>query len=214
MVAGLIALAIALPRLKKRDFLLFNIGLYFFLYGFRWLIEVPGGWRAVAVVMPDSISWLRDLLTYLIPIPFAAALLNIIGRGLYRSLYWFFIFTISYAVFAIAHDLLYSMGGINTLVYKIVLATWCMIVGINTLLLQVRNNTVIIVLKLTIYSFIICVAFDNLMSMKSLHLSFSLEHLEVLFLFAGMVYIAVKHITGSAKFPLEVPETQDKPSTD
>jgi len=197
LVAGLIAVLSSLSRIKNREFTLLNFGFFFSLYGIRWLIEVPG--IADAFGLPLTMPYLHSFLTYLIPIPFAAFLLNVLGRGLFSSMLWFFISTILYAIAAIIYDLFSTAGALNPSINTVVLAFWCLIGGINVILIQERQKTELKVLKITLSFLFLCLTNDNLVSMQALPWNIRLEHIDILVLFAGMGYISVRRFLSSRK---------------
>lgn len=166
-----------------------NFGSFFFLYGIRWLIEVPA--VANAFGLPQGIAYLHSFLTYIIPIPFSAFLLNVLGRGLFSTMFWFFISTIIYALYAMIHDLFSAGSALNPSINTALLGIWCLVGGVNVILIQEGQKTELKVLKIVLSFLFVCLTNDNLVSMQALPWNFRFEHLDVLVLFAGMGYIAV-----------------------
>jgi predicted tellurium resistance membrane protein TerC len=138
------------------------------------------------------LSFLTLFLTYLIPIPFAAFLFNVLGRGLFSSILLFFISTILYAAGAMIYDLFSTQGPLSPSIGTGVLAFWCMLAGINIILIREQNNPETTVLKFTLFFFLLSLAYDNLVVMNLLPWTFRLEHIDVLVLFTGMAFIAVR----------------------
>jgi hypothetical protein len=192
LASGLLALLVSFPDLRKREFLMFNLGIFFILYGLRWLIETPGILNTLLPLMPRFIPYSHSFLTYLIPIPFSAFLLNFLGRGIHGSMRWFFISTIVYAVAVMIYDLFSSGGALTPSISIYILAFWCLIGGINVVLIQEQNNRNLMVLKVTLSFFFLALAYDNLVTLNVFPWSFRLEHIDILVLFTGMVYIAVR----------------------
>ena len=199
LVAGLIAVLISIPRLKTGEFTLLNLGFFFSLYGIRWLIEIQDVPNFIGVTSPLNLSYLHSFLTYLLPIPFSAFLLNVLGRGLFGSMLWFFISTILYAIAAILYDMFSGQAALNPSISTVVLAFWCIIGGINVILIHDPQKTELKVLKFTLYFLILCLANDNLVTMNAVPWNIRLEHIDIIVLFAGMAYIAVRHYFSPGK---------------
>ena len=197
IVAGLAALALSVPAAKKKEYTLMNLGFFFTLYGLTWLIESPGVDQAVRSVAPRAMPWLHSFLTALIPIPFSAYLVNVFGKGFFSSMRWLYYSTIAYAAFAIAYDLFTPGELLSPTINTVVLAFWCVLGGLNVILVQDRPGSGITVLKVTLYLFFLSLAYDNLIIMGALSWTFRLGHFNILVLFTGMVYIALRRIRSS-----------------
>jgi len=197
LVTGLIAVVVSVSGIKKKEFTLFNFGFFFALYGLRWLVEVPG--VANTIGLSSTMSYLHSFLTYLIPIPLAAFLFNVLGRGLFSSMFWFFISTIVYAIAAVIYDMFSSANALNPSINTVVVALWCLVGGINVILIREQQKTELIMLKIILSFLFLCVTNDNLVSMHALPWSFRMEHIDILVLFAGMGYIAVRRFLSSEK---------------
>ena len=197
LLAGLIALLSFLYRMKNRELILLNFGLFFTIYGIRWLIEIPA--VANATGLPAGMPSFHSFLTYIIPVPFTAFLLNVLGRGLFSSMFWVFISAIIYAIFAIIYSLFTSWDALNPSVNTVVLAFWCLVGGINVILIRERQKTELTVLKVTLSFLFLCLTNDNLVSMHALPWNIRFEHFDILILFAGMGYISVKKFRSSGK---------------
>jgi hypothetical protein len=197
LIAGLVAVLCSLSRIKNREFTLLNFGFFFSLYGIRWLVEVPCISNAIG--LPLTMPYLHSFLTYLIPIPLAAFLLNVLGRGLFNSMLWFFISTIVYAIAAMIYDLFSTGGALNPSINIVVVAVWCLIGGTNVILIKERQKTELKVLKITLSFLFLCLTNDNLVSMHALPWNIRLEHIDILVLFAGMGYIAIRRFLSSRK---------------
>jgi hypothetical protein len=197
LAAGLVAIAFSIPGLRKRDFTLLNLGLFFVLYGLSWLAEIQPSGDTVGSILPLTAPSLHSIFTFLIPVAFSGFLLNVIGRGLYSSMFWFYISTILYAVFGITHDLLYPGNMLNPSINTGVLALWCLGGGINVILLQAKDPG-LKAFKITLYLFVLCLAYDNLVVMNVLPWRFRLQHIDIFVLLAGMAYFTVRHYRASA----------------
>ena len=66
-----------------------------------------------------------------------------------------------------------------------------MIGGINVILIPDQQKKELKVLKITLYFFLLCLAYDNLVILNVVPWKFRLEHIDVSVLFIGMVYIAI-----------------------
>jgi hypothetical protein len=192
LLSGLLALSFSVPRIRKKDYTLLSFGFFLTLYGLRWLNEIPG------VATGLGFPYLHSLLTYLMPIPFSAFLLVVLGRGLFGSMFWFFLSTIAYAVFAVLHDL---PGGqaLSPSINTAVLALWCLVGAINVILIQEGRKTELKVLKITLYFFLLCLAYDNLVVLNVVPWKFRLEHIDILVLVAGMAYVALIRLRETEK---------------
>jgi hypothetical protein len=197
LIAGLTALSAFISRIQKKEFTLLNFGLFFSLYGIRWLIEVPVIVNTLSLSL--SMPLLHSFLTFLIPIPFSAFLFNVLGRGLFSSMIWFFVSTIIYAVFGMIYDLISPGNALDPAINTVVLAFWCLIGGVNVILIRDSQKTESTVLKITLSFLFLCLTNDNLVSMKALPWNFRFEHIDILVLFAGMGYIAVRRMFNPGK---------------
>ncbi len=193
LATGTLGVIIWLLRPEKKDYTIPAMGVFFALYGLRWLLEVTFTENNGVSGWPDERWWAHSLLTYLISIPFAGFMLGLTGPGLFRSMFWFFISTIAYALFAIGHDLLTPGSPLTPSINTAVLALWCLACGINIILID-HHSRELKILKITIYLFIILLAYDNLVSLNLLPWSYRFEHIGILVLFAGMSYIAFRRL--------------------
>jgi hypothetical protein len=99
---GLASILISLFRLKRKDFSLLNFGLFFLIYGIRWLLQTST--IRMAMGLPFPMPYFP--FTYLLVIPLAAFLVDIFGSGPYHSMRWVFRLTVLYAIVATSIDLL------------------------------------------------------------------------------------------------------------
>jgi hypothetical protein len=200
---GLIAILVSLFRLKSKDFSLLNFGLFCAIYGIRWLMETPT--MVTVVGFPFTVPWFHSLLTYLVPIPTSAFLVNIFGRGLYDSMIWFFRSTIVYAVGATLYDVFFAATLSSTSVNPIVVVLWCLVAMVNLIAIKGLPRSELGVLRTVFFFLFFCVANDNLVNMRLLPWSFHFEHIDVMVLCAGMGYIAVRRFFSTEKklFALE-----------
>jgi hypothetical protein len=112
---------------------------------------------------------------------------------------WFFISTIVYAIAAMIYDLFSTGGALNPSINIVVVAVWCLIGGTNVILIKERQKTELKVLKITLSFLFLCLTNDNLVSMHALPWNIRLEHIDILVLFAGMGYIAIRRFLSSRK---------------
>jgi serine phosphatase RsbU (regulator of sigma subunit) len=194
---GLIGVGISLFRLRNKDFTLLNFGVFCFLYGIRWLIEIPT--IVNVITLPLAIPDLHGLLTYLIAIPLSAFLVNVFGRGLYNTLTWFFWSTIIYAVAALAYDAFHTETMAGGSINPIVVVIWCVGGLANLLFIKGQSRSDLRVVRSVFIILFICVTNDNLVSLRLLPWALRLEHLDILVLCFGLGYVAVRRFFSTEK---------------
>ncbi len=188
---GLISIVISLFRLRSKDHSLLNFGLFCFLNGIRWLVEIPT--MKTLVGFPFTFPYFHGLLTYALVIPFTAFLVNIFGRGLYNSMLWVFRSTIVYAVAAIAYDLYRPEPLSDVSITAAVVVLWCFVGIVNILFLRRPRHVELRILRIIFLTTLVYTAIDNLFNIRVLPLGANFEHAGFLVLCIGLGYVAVHH---------------------
>jgi len=188
---GLILIVISLFRLRSKDFSLLNFGLFCFLNGIRWLVEIPI--MKSLVGFPFTFPYFHGLLTYVLVIPISALLVNIFGRGLYDSMLWVFRSTIVYAVAALAYDLLRPEPLSDVSINSIVIVLWCIVWIVNVLFVRKPKHSELHVLRIVFLTTLAYTAIDNLFNIRALPWGVNFEHTIFLVLCFGLGYVAVHH---------------------
>ena len=191
LFVGLIALLASLFRFSKKDFSLFNFGLFSFLYGIRCLMEIPT--MRTLIGFPFTFPYFHGLLTYALTIPFFALIVNIFGRGFYNSLLWLFYSTIVYALVAITIDILRSEALAEVSIYKVVVVIWCIVGITNVIFIRRKDDIELNVLKVAFLITLVAVTIDNVAVLRDIILGVSIEHFSFLILFIGLGFVAVHH---------------------
>ena len=195
VTVGLIAIAASLFRLKGKDFSLLNFGLFSFLYGLRWLTEIPA--MKAIVGFPFTFPYFHGVLTYFVAIPFFALLVNIFGRGLYNSMLWVFYSAIAYALIAIAYDLLNPVPLADVSINRVMVVMWGLIGIINMAFIRRRGDIELNVLRVVFLLIILSFTFDNITALKNYFLSVKLEHPSLILLMIGLGFAALHHTFAS-----------------
>jgi len=193
---GLTAIVISLFRLKSKDFTFLNFGLFCSIYGIRWLIDTPtiitlGG-------LPLHDPFLRGVLTYVLPIPFTAFLVEMFGHGVYNSLVWVFRSTIVYAVAALAYDLFLSSTPAGGSINPAVVVLWCSVWVVNFFILR-KQKFELYVLRGVFVFLILCIANDNLVILRLLPWEVHLTHVGFVALCVGLGFTAARHFFSTEK---------------
>jgi phosphoserine phosphatase RsbU/P len=196
-LVGLISIAISLFRLKSKDHSLLNFGLFCFLNGMRWLVEIPT--MRSLIGFPFTIPYFHGLLTYAIVMPFSAFLVDIFGRGLYDSMLWVFRSTVVYAVAAIVYDLYRPEPLSDVSINPAVVVLWCFVGIVNILFLRRERHIELRVLRIVFLTILVYTAVDNLFNIRVLPLGANLEHAGFLVMCIGLGYVAVHHFFSTEK---------------
>jgi len=194
---GLSTIGVSLFRLRTKEFTLLNFGLFCFIYGLRWLVEIPV--MADLMGFPFASPYFHTLLTYVIPIPTAAFLVNVFNRGLYDSLLWFFRTAVIYAVSATAYDLLFKTNLTNDYINPILVIIWCLVAVVNLIFIKGQQQVELLVLRSVFIFVFLSVANDNLVNMEILPWDIHLEHVDILVLCIGMGFVAVRRFYSNEK---------------
>jgi hypothetical protein len=188
---GLMSIVISLFRLRSKDLSLLNFGLFCFLNGIRWLVEIPT--MKVLVGFPFTVPYFHGLLTYALVIPFSAFLVNIFGRGLFNSMLWVFRSTIAYAIAAIAYDLYRPEPLSDVSIASIVIVLWCLVWIANIIFVKRQRHIELRFLRIMFLAMLVYTAIDNLVNIRSLPWGANLERAGFLLLCFGLGYVAVHH---------------------
>ncbi|MCX6135857.1 MAG: PP2C family protein-serine/threonine phosphatase [Ignavibacteriales bacterium] len=194
---GLISIVISLFRLRSRDLSLLNFGLFCFLNGIRWLVEIPT--MKALVGFPFTVPYFHGLLTYAIVIPFSALLVDLFGRGLYDSMLWVFRSTIVYAVAAVGFDLFRSEPLADVSINAIVIVLWCVVWIGNVVFTRTQQHRELRVLRIVFLTTLVYTAIDNLINIRILLWGVNFEHAVFLVLCIGLGYVAVHHFFSNEK---------------
>jgi phosphoserine phosphatase RsbU/P len=194
---GFILIVISLFRLRSKDLSLLNFGLFCFLNGIRWLVEIPT--MKVLVGFPFTFPYFHGLLTYAIVIPFSALLVDLFGRGLYDSMLWVFRSTLVYAVAAMGYDLFRSEPLSDVAINAIVIVLWCVVWIGNVLFIKRQQHREVRVLRIVFLITLAYTAIDNLINIRILRWGVSFEHAVFLVLCIGLGYVAVHHFFSNEK---------------
>ena len=194
---GFILIVISLFRLRSKDLSLLNFGLFCFLNGIRWLVEIPT--MKTLVGFPFTFPYFHGLLTYAIVIPFSALLVDLFGRGLYDSMLWVFRSTLVYAVAAIGYDLFRSEPLSDVAINAIVIVLWCVVWIGNVLFVRRQQHREVRLLRIIFLTTLAYTAIDNLINIRILRWGVSFEHAVFLVLCIGIGYVAVHHFFSNEK---------------
>jgi phosphoserine phosphatase RsbU/P len=194
---GFILVVISFFRLRSKDLSLLNFGLFCFLNGIRWLVEIPT--MKALVGFPFTFPYFHGLLTYAIVIPFSALLVDIFGRGLYDSMLWVFRSTLVYAVVAIGYDLFRSEPLSDVSINAIVIVLWCLVWIGNVVIIRRQQHREVRVLRIVFLTTLVYTAIDNLINIRILPWGVSFEHAVFLVLCIGLGYVAVHHFFSNEK---------------
>ena len=194
---GFILIVISLFRLRSKDLSLLNFGLFCFLNGIRWLVEIPT--MKTLVGFPFTFPYFHGLLTYAIVIPFSALFVDLFGRGLYDSMLWVFRSTLVYAVAAIGYDLFRSEPLSDVAINAIVIVLWCVVWIGNVLFVRRQQHREVRLLRIIFLTTLAYTAIDNLINIRILRWGVSFEHAVFLVLCIGIGYVAVHHFFSNEK---------------
>lgn len=190
-VAGVLAFAISIFRLKSRDFALLNFGLFAFLYGLGRLVELQT--MRTLVGFSFTTPYFHGLLTYLLVIPLSALLVDLFGRGLYNSMAWVFRSTIVYAVIAIPYDLLRPGPLTDIAIYRPLVVVWGMVWIVNVLIPRRQRDLELQILQVVFLTTLIFMIIDQLISIGVLSWGVQLQQPGYFTLFFGLGFVAAHH---------------------
>jgi sigma-B regulation protein RsbU (phosphoserine phosphatase) len=189
--AGLLSITVSLFQLRNKDFTLFNFGIFGFLYGLRWLLEIPT--MQTLVGFPFTFPYFHAFLTYALAIPLSAFLVDIFGKGFYNSMVWVFRSTYIYAAGAIAFDLIFRSSSTDAGIFRPLVVAWGLVWIVNVLLFRKQRDIELHVLRFTFLITVIFIIIDQLISTGIIILGFQLEQLSFGVLFTGLGFVAVHH---------------------
>ena len=188
---GLLSVAVSLFRLRGRDFSLLNFGLFCFLYGIRWLVEIPT--MRLLVGSPFTFPYFHSLLTYALIIPFTAFLVDIFGSGWHDSMLWVFRTTIIYALAAIVYDLTRPgpLGDVS--IVPAVIVVWTLVGFANILFVRKEKQIELRILRVAFLAMLAYLAIDNLVNIRVLPGGENFEHIAFILFCSSLGYVAVHH---------------------
>jgi hypothetical protein len=192
ILGGQLSLGAFLYRLPKREYVMLNAGFFFLIYGLSWLTEFPSVINTLA--LQPAMPYLQSVLTYLMPIPFTAFLMNVVGRGLFNSLWWTFLSTIVYAIGAMIWDRFSATGPLSPSILPVVVALWCFAGGINLVFIRNREKTEMTLMQVAFAFMLLALTNDNLVVLNLLPWKFRLAHIDILVLMGFMGWIAVRRL--------------------
>ncbi len=195
--AGLLATIVSLFQIKNKDYTLFSFGTFGIIFGLRRLVEIQTMQSLVGY--PFTSPYFYSLLTYLVVIPISAFLLNIFGKGIYKSMVWVFHSTYIYAIAATAYDLFIrsSLSGIP--IYRPLVVVWCIVWITNILFSRKERDIELKVLQITFISTIVFIVIDQLIGIGILSPGIQFEQPGFIVLFSGLGFVAVHHFFISEK---------------
>jgi sigma-B regulation protein RsbU (phosphoserine phosphatase) len=186
---GLASILISLFRLKRKDFSLLNFGLFFLIYGIRWLLQTSTI-RAL-LGFPSPMPYFP--FTYLFVIPFAAFLVDILGPGLYNSMRWVFRLIVLYVVVSISMDLIYGPSSPDPEINPVLVVILCIVTAARIIFAKGRTDVELRVVRAVFGVSLIATMHDQLVNMRVLPWSLHLEHPGFLVLCLGLAFVAAHH---------------------
>jgi sigma-B regulation protein RsbU (phosphoserine phosphatase) len=195
---GLIALGLSFFRLKSKDLSLLFFGTFSLMYGIRWLTQIQtiqihsGNWAL-------AILYLRSFITYVIPIPFFAFLIQVFGKGKYNSMLWILRGTILFAVIGIFSDLIQetpsTLNSANPVI--VILCVCATIVNIlRPTISRTREMKVLFIGLVILFLFVIN---TNLVNLNLLPWQWRNEELGFVFLLVGLGFVAAHRFIDNEK---------------
>jgi hypothetical protein len=156
-IIGLLAVVLALHRLKANDLSLISFGVFCFIYGartgaFQFLVEVPPLFWAYS-------GW---ILTYLTPAPAYIFFEQFVGKGWKSSIRRIWQLQIVFAMLAALADLILRSPGAAMIANNVMATVGILIVGINFFRPSLQMTRELGVLKSGIVIFGITALYDNI----------------------------------------------------
>ena len=197
---GLTAALISVFRIRRRGFSLLNFGLFFLIYGARWLLQ-SSSVRALAG-LPNPLPYFP--FTYLLVIPLSAFLVDIFGPGPYQSMRWTFRSTVVYAIIGVVIDLTGAATLPDPEIHPIVVVIWCIVWGANLLFIKRKTGIELHVTRTVCGISLLSTMNDQLVNMRVLPWDLHMEHAGLLVLCGGVAFVAAHHVFTTEKKLLAV----------
>jgi hypothetical protein len=199
---GVIAIAISLFRLKSKDFSLLTFGLFCSVSGFRLLILTKAIQPLTGPLLTSAAG--DALLVYCLVIPLSAFMAQIFGRGIFDSMVWAFRFVVAYALVAVVYIVIFHKTMTEYAIYPPVVVLWCIVFILNVLAGRKRRDIELDVVRGVLVTFLLCIANDQLVSLRVVSWTLQLVQPGFLLLCVGLGFVAAHHFVFNEKKLLEI----------
>ncbi|MCU0452843.1 MAG: serine/threonine-protein phosphatase [Bacteroidetes bacterium] len=201
-LVGAASIIVSLFRRTGGDRSLSSFGALSLIYGLRWLIETET-MRSV-LGFPFDLPYVHAVLTYVLPIPLAAFLLQIFGPGLWQSMRLVFWSSVVNAIVLVAVDVATGATFSDASISIALVIAWCLVGIVNLAFPQKREATDLLVVRGGLLILFLAISHDNLMSIHLLPWSVNLSNGGFLLLCLGLGFVAVRHFVSNERDLLAV----------
>lgn len=188
---GLLSVAVSLVRRKGGDRSLIAFGFLGLIYGLQWLVQSTA--VRTALGYPFDLPYLHAVLTYLLPIPLGAFLLEVFGPGILNSLRLTYCSMIAFAGGAIAFDVATVATGSDRNIPFMLVIVWCAVGFVNLSFPKRREPIDLLVVRSSLLVLFAAITHDNLGGLGFMSHWPNLTNAGFVLLCFGLGFVAVQH---------------------